>query len=263
LTCTQLIDGGSQELVIFGSGTRYYWYTDFMLAAGMTDCDARLNLRNVVANGQGKPCRQFARVRAENPEDPEVWVDGAYTNVEAFTPFHDTLSVTDMLLVRFGVAFSNSSGSALGSANAGCVYTFKRCGRVFGSANLSLYTNMLTADTGQTLVLELGGWHPAAGLTKLMAGLMVGDNSSTYLETILMLRSAVDPRAPNAWVEVEAAWNNPAAGFSERNTTALNVPAGINLTDNFLVQAGVGLRKKSAAAGNPRAMIQAMCAGIT
>ena len=237
MTCGGLIDGAMRPLVTYGTVVQYAWLTDFTLALGTTEDSAVMNLRNVVSNFEGKPCRQFAKVHADNPEDPEVWNDGTYTNTQGNTQFQDTLSVTTMLLVRRGIAFKNSTGTGLGSANAGCRFGFARCGQTFGQAALSLSSNMLTSDTGQQLVIEIGGWQRAAGLDKIMAALMIGDNTSTYLETQLVMRSAIDHRAPNAWVDCEGGtWNNPAAGYSERNTSALSIPAGVDLANNFLVQ---------------------------
>jgi hypothetical protein len=255
------LEGGTAELSAYGTSPRYFWLTDWGLAMGTTEADAVMKLAAVTGNGEGKPCRQFAAVRPEGAEDPEVWVDGAYSNSETFVHFHDALTVSSFMLVRYGLAFKNSTGTGLGAATGACRYSVARCGRTFGAASFELNTSMLTSDTGQQLVVPIGDFQPAVGLDKVMAGLVIGDNASTYLETMLMIRTAIDRRGPNSWVEVEAAWHNPAAGNSERNTTALTIPAGANLTDNFLVQLGLGLRKKASAAGNPRATIQVVGAG--
>ena len=84
---------------------------------------------------------------------------------------------------------------------------------------------------------------------------MVVNNDSTYLEVQLVCRTANDVRAPNAWQTCEAAWDNPASGNSVRNTGALSAPAGANVSSNLLIQFGLAVRKKSGAAGNPRAEI--------
>ena len=75
--------------------------------------------------------------------------------------------------------------------------------------------------------------------------------TDSYLEC----RTAQDPRLPTAWVTCEAGWDIPAVGNSARNTGALSAPAGANATTNFLIQWGLAVRKKSGAAGNPRAEI--------
>jgi hypothetical protein len=126
-----------------------------------------------------------------------------------------------------------------------------QCMEQVGSGRIVINPGMVT--TTDINYFEVGGWGPTSGLDKVMAGIVVMNNESTYIETQLVCRTAQDPRFPNAWVTCEAGWDNPASGNSARNTGALSAPAGANVSTNFLVQWGLAVRKKSGAAGNPRA----------
>ncbi len=96
-------------------------------------------------------------------------------------------------------------------------------------------------------------WKPTVGFSKCKAWFMVTDNESDYLDYQLVMRSTTDPRSPNAWQAVEAGYSNPTTC----NTGELAPPSGANLTTNLLFQLGVSFRKRSGAAGNPRAVINA------
>lgn len=128
-----------------------------------------------------------------------------------------------------------------------------QCVSQVGTARIVINPGMVT--TTDVNYFEIGGFAPTSGFGKIMGALTVTNNESTYLETQLVCRTAQDPRLPNAWVAVEAGYDNPAAGNTMRNTTALSAPAGANFSTNLLVQWGLAVRKKVGAAGNPRAQI--------
>ena len=184
---------------------------------------------------------------------------GAYTNAAGYTLFHTSLgSITDQLLIRFGIAYKNSSGATLGRATGSLTSAVRQCGSLLGSGVVLVNPGMVT--TVDVNYQALTGFLPAAGLDKIMAAFTVTDNDSTYLEYQLVIRTALDPRAPNAWVTTEAAWANPNSANSDRNTGLRSIPAGANITSNMFYQLGVAYRKKSGT-GNPRAQIDAAVAG--
>jgi hypothetical protein len=220
---------------------------------GMDAADFLMNTRDVTGNWQGKPCYQTAPVLPEFPDAPGVITSGSYVSSAGLTHFRETVSLTGKYWIRFGVASNNSAGVALGSAQVQLQVAPNQCMEQVGSGRIVINPGMVT--TTDINYFEVGGWAPTSGLNKVMAALVVMNNESTYLEAQLVCRTAQDPRFPNAWLTCEAGWDNPASGNSARNTGALSAPAGANVTTNFLVQWGLAVRKKSGAAGNPRAEI--------
>lgn len=251
----RMLNADAQEIVVYTTATRYTWMTEWMLCHGITVGDVMLNIRNVVANWQGKPCYQTAAVVTEYPDSPTVFTAGSYQTSAGFAHFRETLGLTNKYWIRFGVAASNTSGVALGSADVALTLATPLFGKEVARGRFTVTPGTISGT--DTNVFELGGWIPTVAFDKMMAAIVVMNNLLTYLEVKLVCRTAQDPRAPNDWQECEATWDNPAAGNSVRNTTALSAPAGANFASHLLVQFGIAFRKKSGAAGNPRAEVYA------
>jgi hypothetical protein len=242
----------------FGTGTAYLWLTDFVLLHGVDTADALVNVRNRVGNWQGKPAYQLASVRAEVPDAPALFSVGAQITTEGFTHFRQSVLSTNKLLVRLGVGYSNTAGTLLGAADVGATFALRGCGAKLGRADV----DMLAGEVGTDInYYPVGDWSPTVNFNKVMAVYSVEDNESNHLEYQLVVRTANDVRSPNLWQTVEAAWANPTVPNSERNSTALSLPAGANATTNLMMQFGLAARKRAAATGNPRAVIRVMVVG--
>ncbi len=258
MSCSKIIRPPGGTTVSFGTGTAYLWLTDWMVLHGLNTADALLNVRNRVGNWQGKPAYQLAAVRAEVPDAPALFSSGSMITTEGFTHFRQTTLSTTKLLVRLGVGYSNTAGTVLGMADVGATYAVRGCGGTLGRADLDLLPGEVGTDINY---YPVGDWGPTVDFDKVMAVFSVEDNESSYLEYQLVVRTANDVRSPNTWQTVEAAWANPSTPNSERNATALSLPVGANATTNLLMQFGVAARKKSGAAGNPRAQVRALVVG--
>ncbi|MCA9491987.1 MAG: hypothetical protein KC621_18770 [Myxococcales bacterium] len=251
--CNETIGPKEASIAVYTTGTRYTWTTGWVLVHGMAAVDAQIDLRNIVGNFQGKPCYQTAAVLPEYPDSPTVFSAGSYANSAGKTMWRETLSLTGKFWIRFGIAASNSSGVSLGSADTQLLVTYARCAEQVGLTTITVNPGMISGT--DTNVYEVGAWRPTIGFSEMMGALVVMNNVSTYLETMLVCRTAQDTRAPNDWQTCETGWDNPSAGNSVRNTGALSAPAGANMTTNLLVQFGLAVRKKSGAAGNPSATV--------
>jgi hypothetical protein len=251
----------NETIVVYTTGTRYVWLTHWMPCLGIATADLVLNVRNVENNWQGKPCYQTAAVLPEYPDGPTVITAGAYTSTAGFTHYRETLGLTAKYWIRFGVAASNTSGVSIGSANVELQVALDAKGEQVAMGKVVVNPGMISGT--DTNYFDIGPFTPTVGFDKVMAAFVVMNNDSTYLELQLVCRTAIDPRAPNAWQTCEAGWDNPAAGNSVRNTTALSAPGGANMSSNLLVQFGVAARKKSGAVGNPRAEISVAIARST
>lgn len=253
MSCNKMLNSQGQTIVVYTTGLRYGWFTGWMLVHGMAEVDALINVRNVDGSWEGKPCYQTAAVLPEYPDSPTVFSAGTYKSSADFYHFRETLGITNKYWIRFGVAARNVSGPALGSANVELQISHAQCGQQVGMGKISINPGMISGT--DVNYFEIGGFTPTIGLDKMMAAFVVMNNESTYMEYQLVCRTANDPRAPNAWQTCEAGYDNPAAGNSVRNTTALSAPGGANVSSNLLIQWGIAARKKSGAAGNPRAEI--------
>ncbi len=249
----KMLTGNGDTVVIYSTTTRYFWLTGWVRCHGVTTADFLVNFRDLVGSAQVKPAYQTAAVIPELPDSPTVITAGSYVTTASFTHFRETLSLTSKYWIRFGVAASNTSGVALGSGDVGMQVALDQVPVVLGMEQIVINPGQISGT--DTNVFEVGEWSPTVGLDKVMAAIAVMDNLSTYLELSLHVRTCKVPSQPNSWVQVEAAWDNPASGNSVRNTTALSLPAGANASTNFLFQLGMGVRKKSGAAGNPRAQV--------
>ena len=247
----KMLTSSGETVVVYSTTTRYFWLTEWIRCHGLSVADFLVNFRDLVGSPQVKPAYQTAAVLKELPDSPTVITNGSYVTTASFTHFRESLSLTTKYWIRFGVAASNTSGVALGSGEVEQQVTLDQIPEVLGAERLVINPGQISGT--DTNVFEVGEWSPTVGLDKVMAAIAVMDNLSTYLEVSLHVRTCKVPSQPNGWVQVEAAWDNPASGNSARNTTALALPAGANASTNFLFQLGLGVRKKSGAAGNPRA----------
>lgn len=132
------------------------------------------------------------------------------------------------------------------------------CGAVLGARQLAVQPFMNGTVDADTSYEPITDWASTLKVDKLKLMALVLDNQNTAFEYMFVVRSAVDRMKPGSWIALEAAWTNPAAGNSERNTGELAIPAGANFATRSVYQVGVGLRKKSGSSGNPRCMIHAM-----
>jgi hypothetical protein len=229
---------------------------DFQLALGIDEVSALLNVLSVTGNAQCKPGYQTASVRVDRPNDPAAFSAGSYTSTTGTVSVRQTLTPTD-LWIRFGVVYGNSSGDAAGFLQVTTQFDVEQRARVVGQREVVVNPSITTTDLSY---FPLTDFVPAVGASGVMAGFVVQDNESTYLEYQLFCRSANDTELPNAWTACEASYSNPAAGNSSRNSGALSIPAGVNVSTHHSLQFALGVRKKSGAAGNPRAQIRCFVA---
>jgi hypothetical protein len=223
MSCNRTFKPKGSYLSTYAVSATYFWATEWTPVVGMSLADVNLLLRNVDGNYTAKPVYQTAAVRPDNPDAPVAFVSGAYVNTAGYTQFHESLSITDKLLIRFGVGYKNSSGTALGGAWTEPTVAVRQCGRVVGRGAAIINPGMISGT--DLNYFPIGQFQPCVGLDKVMGAFVVMDNESTYLEYQLVIRTAKDPQAPNAWQTCEAGYSNPAAGNSERNTTLLSDPS--------------------------------------
>ncbi|MCB9684201.1 MAG: hypothetical protein H6738_00375 [Alphaproteobacteria bacterium] len=228
--------------------------TEWLLCHGIPSADVMVNIRNIVNNWQVEPVYQTAPVLTEYPDSPTVFTSVSPHSSAGFHMDRETLGLTTKYWIRFGYAASNSSGVSIGTADVAATAAYGVFGKEVGRGKIVINPGMISGT--DTNYFEIGGWTPTVDFSKMMAALVVMNNLSTYMEVQLVCRTAMDPRAPNAWQECEGGtWDTPASGTSVRNTTALSAPVGAAFSTNLLVQFGLAVRKKSGAGGNPMADI--------
>ncbi|MEQ1568634.1 MAG: hypothetical protein ABMA64_23550 [Myxococcota bacterium] len=259
MSCNKILPPAGGEYQTYTTSVSYVWLTDYLLAPGMSIADVLVLLRSLTGSFNAKPAYQTAPVRAEGPDAPVVFAGGAYATTAGYTLYHEPLTLGDRLLVRFGLAFKNGSGTALGAGQAQVRVAVRQCAMVVATGGDTI--NPAQTSTADINYTPIGEFRPCVGLSKLMGAFIVSDNESNHLEYQLVVRTALDPRAPNSWQTAELAWTTPNTPNSERNTGFLTVPAGANLTSNLLFQVGIAYRKRSGATGNPRASISVVVAG--
>ena len=221
--------------------------------------DFALLVREPSGNFSAKPAIQLSPVRPDNPGSPAAIAAGSYTGTAGYTMYHETGFVSSgQMWCRVGIAYKLSAGSTLAAAQVTLQSYLYGCVDTAGGGDVAVNPGMVSGT--DINYAGLTGWFPGVGLSKVLAAFIVTENESTYLEYQLVVRTCIDTRTPNGWqtAEAGAGYTNPASTNTERNTGELSVPAGCNLTSNTLVQVGVAWRKKAGAAGNPRAMINAV-----
>lgn len=259
MSCVTVLPSVELSLHTYTTTVQHVPTTDWVPALGVDAAAVALNLRNLTGQFGGRPYYETADVSTDKPNAPTDF-SAAVASSAGYTNYRQTLSITSSFWVRFGAAHANASGTTLGTAEVGLQVTLQSCSRMFGTAQFSIHPG--TVSSSDINVFTATNWEPAVGLAKLMAAITVMNNASTYLEYQLYMRTALDQRAPNGWVAMEGGtWTNPSTANTERNTTALSVPAGANITDNVWFQLGVAFRKKSGAGGNPQADIAIVSAG--
>ena len=247
-------------LSTYGTATRYALSDQWVAIDDGAEAGMDVNIVNVTGNFQCRPATQLAAVRTDAPSAPSPW-SGSVVSTAAHHHFSESnVGGTGNLYAQFGVAYELSSGSGLGAAQVILTPTLKSCVRMLPSSQIMVNPGMVT--TTDINCQAMTQFLPAVGLSLVKCAFIVTDNASDYLEYQLMMRSAVNPNAPNAWQTVEAGWDNPSSSADERNTGELSAPAGASLSSNLLFQLGVGFRMKSGAGGNPRAVIRAIPAVV-
>lgn len=234
--------------------------TDWIPATGFVATDFLMNVLSTEGvTGEVKPGVQLCTVRTDKASAGSAITAGNYESTVDMHQYRETASYSSSAFVRFGWMGKLAAGQT-----GQCVLelemdiAIKHCGAVLGSKLIEAQPYLTGTDEANSMVIPVTDWSPTVGVDKFKAMFVVIDNQNTALEYILRGRVAKDRMSPGAWVDIEAAYNNPAAGSSERNTGELSIPGGLNFSTRSLFQLGVGLRKKSGSSGNPRAILQTM-----
>lgn len=227
MACGSDVLSGQQHLVVTSTTVLYAWYTGWILCAGMKGARMVLKNKAVTGNFQSQPCIQLAAVRADNPGGAST--KGALTTGagEACTGALDLTSDTgDMFLIRFGVAYSLSSGSTAGQADVGLDVAYDQCGSLLGA-----YTLSLTTTTTTDAFTVLTGWVPATQASKIMAALVARSVTGNFQYRLCYRTAATSKDDPGAWSTTLHSWQ----GAGESNTGEL----GLTLTGVMWVQIGI------------------------
>ncbi len=258
--CIKRYEGRETSLTAYGPGLlQYNWHTPFVVAPGVDAADALLNLRNLATTAgtfQVKGAYQTAAVRSDAPDAPVDFTAG-YATTEGFKHQRQSLAITDKLLVRFGTVH-NLSAAGSGRCDVTPTFSLNECGRILAAGRVVVNPGEATTGT-DTNTYPVGDWGTTVAFDKVMGGFVVEDNLALNLKYQLVCRTAIDPSKPGPWVVVEAGWTTPAVGNSERNTTALALPAGANAASNFFLQWGIQVTRTGT--GNPGAILRLVVAG--
>lgn len=253
MSCARALPQKQLQLYADTTSNRRLWLTAWLPAIAVTQLGAMLNMQSRTGAFRVRMRYQVAPVRPE-VTSPSTAAFGAWASANGFYSYQTSVSVTDNLLIRFGVEYGLSSASP-GGALVTVQPTVVQCGRILGGDSVLVHPGTMTSTDAN--YFPITPWSPILGLSNVGAGVIVADNESDYLEWALAARSAVDPEAPNAW-QLLTGWQNPTTSNEEAYTGVLD-PSALNPATNGYFQTGLAARKRSGG-GNPRATLSATVA---
>lgn len=259
--CVVTLPRVRQTLTVTSVTAAFYPGTSWRPITPIDEVDFAQNVLSIDGPGECKPGYQVAVARTDKVSGGTAITTGSYTSATGFLQYREALSSTSAsnAFVRFGTMARLQAGqSGQSRILVETDVTMDTCGAVLGAKQIEVQPFMSGVDDANTPVFTLTDWAATLGVAKLKGIIIVMNNENTSFEYALLVRTCIDRSQPGAWVNLEAAYTNPATGNSERNTGELTIPAGANFSTRSWYQVGIGVRKKSGSTGNPRCMLHAM-----
>ncbi len=228
-------------------------------AAGMEAVGFDVDIMQVSGGLQVLPGLLWFATRPNEPDSSPSALTGSYTGSTGHHAFQESLSNTNKFFVAPVLLYALSSDGQ-GTATVQVKTTWKSAGRLLGTRDVVV--NPLN-DSAQVSYYPLTGWLPALGASKVMASIVAMDVNNGSVETALGIRTALDPTEPDSVVNCESSFDAPGSGNSARNTTALDIPAGANITTRNVFQLVLQVQKASGGSSNSRGIFRVSTALIT
>ena len=208
----------SAHLVATSSTIQYHWFTPWTLAGPLSAIRAALKRRATTSAFSVQLAIQVAPVRTDLPDDPTTSgspVTGAGETLVGVSDLTSTL--TGKYWVRFGVAYSSTSGVA--QADVYFTPSFEGCGQ-------QLAAQVIEANSSSTtgVVVPVGAWVPALSVTKLKAAFVVTTMGSGFQCRLIWRFAATSPEAPGGWTTTDS-----FRGAGEACTTELTATSATDM----------------------------------
>ena len=235
MACGQSTPDTQTHLVAMSTTVAYEWLTPWMPCIGIDNLKATLRVHGVSGNFQGQIAYQTALVRAAVPDSPAV-VDSAQVGEgEKCTGVISIASATaGKFLVRFGVAYSLSSGTGVAQADVSTAFSFTQCGNVLGARALALDTS-----TSSDAFSPAAGWVPAMQVQKVKATVICRSLTGNFEWKLCYRVATTSQEDPGAWNALEASYH----GAGEFDTGEIT----LNVDSSMYVQFGIQYHSTSGA----------------
>ncbi len=205
-----------------------------MPAIGLDNVKAVLRSHAVSGNFQLRLAMQTALVRVELPEAPSTLDQLLVGDGERCTGMISVAeSTASKFFVRFGVAYSLSSGSALGQADVSFALSHTQCGQIVGGRSLSLASNA-TADAFALVT----GWVPAIQVQKVKAVTVCRSLNGGFEWKLCYRTATTSKETPSAWTSLGGSYLG--AGEFDTGDVTLNVDSSMYVQFGVLYHSSSG-----------------------
>ena len=232
MSCGQTSPESQVHLSTTTTDPTYHWF-GWMPAIGLDHVKAVLRSHAVSGNFQVRLAMQTALIRTEQPEAPTTLDQLLVGDGERCT---GVISVADStstkFFVRFGVAYSLSSGSALGQADLSFAVSHTQCGQLVGGRSLSL-----ASCTSADAVATVTGFVPAILVQKVKAVTVCRSLTGNFQFKLCYRTATTSKENPSAWT---ALTNYEGAGEFDSGDLALNVDSSMYVQFGILYHSSSG-----------------------
>ena len=241
MPCGNALPPAGAHLNALSTTTAYEWLTDWLAAIGLDVAKIAFKARNISGNIQMQPCLQVALVRTDKPGSATTLGSPVTANGETCTGELTVSGQTGgQMYVRFGVAYSLTSGSALGQADYAMAVQTKQCGQVSGS--WSGHVDCVSATDEK--IYAISGWLPSLLVDKIEVAGIIGSHAGNAQMMVCYRTATTSTEAPSAWStspDLEAAWHTADGEFNSGELA-------LSITTVQWVQIGLRVKNSSGSA---------------
>lgn len=221
------------------------------MVAAVANIDVVLKLKATIGNIQVATAIQYAAVRADE-QGAAAQLDNTFIGPGSAERHGAALALsgTDKALFRVGVAYSLTTGSALGEGDVSLEGAFLDCGEV-----IATWEGDVMIDTSADHIIPLGGFLPRSFVDKLKFVSVVNGVVGNITTGGVYRTADTTIEAATAWKTASTDWTstyNRAAGAGEFNSTEV---APNQNTGHMYIQPGFAV---STSSGTGRAHVQVM-----
>ena len=190
------------HLVATSTTVVYEWFTPWMLATGLDTVKAAIRRRGTGATFQCQLAMQVAPVRTDKPNDPSVLGQMVSGASETCTGLLDVSATTAAnYFVRFGIAYSLTTGSTVAQADVSVDLSDDGCGSAIGALNVALQAN----GVGNSFVAATG-WVPLLQAQKAKLAVVCNSLTGNFQWRVAYRLATTSTQDPGAWTTTFDSW---------------------------------------------------------
>lgn len=251
MSCSRSLPPLSTSLVITNLVAAYLWENQWQAVTGISSLDFTLDLRNLTLGPSAavalKPALQYAAVRTDRPSAGAAITAGSAMTANGAVHYAESINPASQYYVRRGIEFKLTAG-AFAQVDALLYTSFLHCGLIGQPRQIEFMPNNNNAAIHYYSLLPM---MAAVGVGNLKLAVIGVDNLNNTMQIRAAGRAFNDPMARGSWVNLESAWNTPAAGDFGYNTGEIDL-SSLSLGSHQFVEFANAIRKSADGDANSR-----------